>query len=49
MKPFGMMEKIPLLTLLNDTFIKEEPSTSKKQAVINLIKKKIEKGRQKTY
>ena len=34
--------KIPLLTSINDAFIKEELSTSQKQAVIKLIEKKTE-------
>ena len=32
--------KIPLLTSINDAFIKEELSTSQKQAVIKLIEKR---------
>ena len=32
--------KIPLLASINDAFIKEELSTSQKQAVIKLIEKK---------
>ena len=32
--------KVPLLISINDVFIKEELSTSRKQAVIKLIEKK---------
>ena len=32
--------KIPLLASINDAFIKEELSTSQKQAVLKLIEKK---------
>ena len=38
--------KIPLLALINDTFIKKELSTSQKQAVVKSIEKK---DRQKIY
>ena len=36
--------KIPLLASINDAFIKEELSTSQKQAVIKLIENKIIKN-----
>ena len=34
--------KIPLLASINDAFIKEELSTSQKQAIMKLIEKKTE-------